>query len=177
VLLFVGAEEQGLLGSKYYAAHPTFATDDIAANINFELGNIWGPTKNVVIHGKGKSTLDAFVVAAAKRQGRRVEDEADPRSGWYYRSDQFSFARVGVPSMWFESGRDFVGKPEGWGREQVSSWIAEHYHQPSDEVTPAWRFDGLAQDTQLAFLVAAAVATADAMPRWQPGDEFARLRE
>lgn len=108
VMLFVGAEEQGLLGSKYYAEHSTFPTENIAANINFELGNIWGRTENVVIHGLGKTSLDAFVKAAAGGQQRRVEDEADPRSGWYYRSDQFSFARVGVPAIWFESGRDFV---------------------------------------------------------------------
>ncbi len=177
VFLFVGAEEQGLLGSKYYAAHPTFPADRIAANINFELGNIWGPTANVVIHGKGKSTLDDYVEAAAERQGRRVEDEADPRSGWYYRSDQFSFARAGVPSTWFESGRDFIGKPPGWGDRVVNGWIAEHYHQPSDELTDDWRFDGMAADAQLAFFVGAAVATADAMPRWRPGDEFERRRE
>jgi Zn-dependent M28 family amino/carboxypeptidase len=175
--VFVGAEEQGLLGSKYYAANPTFAVDAIAANINFELGNIWGRTKNVVIHGKGKTSLDALVTQVASGQGRRVEDEADPRSGWYYRSDQFSFARVGVPAIWFESGRDFVGKPPGWGDRVVKAWIAEHYHQPTDQVTDAWSFDGMVDDTKLAFLVGAALANRDSMPTWTPGDEFAHLRE
>lgn len=177
VFLFVGAEEQGLLGSKFYAEHPTVPAERIAANINFELGNIWGPTDDVVIHGKGKTSLDGWVEAAAGHASRRVEDEADPRSGWYYRSDQLSFARVGVPAIWFESGRDFEGKPPGWGQEHVTGWIAQHYHQPTDEVTPEWRFDGMAEDTALAFLVGAATAHADAMPTWTPGDEFERFRK
>ena len=177
IFLFVGAEEQGLLGSTFYAEHPTVAVDQIAANINFELGNIWGPTENVVIHGKGKTSLDAWVKAAANHASRRVEDEEDPRSGWYYRSDQLSFARVGVPAIWLSSGSDFEGKPPGWGQERVSGWIARHYHQPTDEVTSEWRFDGMAEDTALAFLVGAATANADAMPTWTPGDEFERLRK
>jgi Zn-dependent M28 family amino/carboxypeptidase len=177
LLLLVGAEEHGLLGSHYYARHPTFAPTKIAANLNFELGNIWGPTHNVVIHGKGKTDLDALVVAAAAHQQRRVEDEPDPDAGWFYRSDQFSFARIGVPSIWFESGRDFVGRPPGWGDEAHKRWIADHYHRPSDQLTDDWNFDGMAQDGQLAFLVAASVATAAQMPAWTPGDEFAHLRK
>jgi Zn-dependent M28 family amino/carboxypeptidase len=177
LIAFVGAEEQGLLGSKHYASNPTFAPEAIAANINFELGNIWGRTHDVVIHGKGKTDLDALVVAAAEHQERRVEDEADPRSGWYYRSDQFSFAQIGVPSIWFESGRDYVGRPEGWGDEVVERWIAEHYHQPSDELQDDWNFEGMVDDTRLGFWVAAAVATAPRMPQWAPGDEFADRRE
>jgi Zn-dependent M28 family amino/carboxypeptidase len=176
LVLLVGAEEHGLLGSHYFARHPTFAPTKIAANINFELGNIWGPTHDVVIHGKGKTDLDALVVAAAAHQQRRVEDEPDPDAGWFYRSDQFSFARIGVPSIWFESGRDFVGRPPGWGDEAHQRWIANHYHRPSDELTDDWNFDGMAQDGQLAFWVAASVATAAQMPAWTPGDEFARLR-
>ena len=177
LVAFVGAEEQGLLGSKHYAANPTFSPESIAANINFELGNIWGRTHDVVIHGKGKTDLDPLVVAAATHQGRRVEDEADPRAGWYYRSDQFSFARIGVPAIWFESGRDYVSRPEGWGDEIVERWIAEHYHKPSDELRDDWRFDGMVEDTQLGFWVAAAVARAEQMPQWTPGDEFAVIRE
>lgn len=176
LILLVGAEEQGLLGSKYYARHPSILPKNIAANINFELGNIWGRTENVVIHGMGKSDLDERVVAAAAHQGRRVEDEADPRSGWYYRSDQLSFARIGVPSIWFESGRDFVGRPEGWGDARVEQWIASHYHQPSDELREDWNFEGMVEDARLGFWVAASVAAAEAMPAWVPGDEFADRR-
>jgi Zn-dependent M28 family amino/carboxypeptidase len=177
LIAFVGAEEQGLLGSKHYAREPTFAPRTIAANINFELGNIWGRTHDVVIHGMGKTDLDALVVVAAAHQGRRVKDEADPRSGWYYRSDQFSFARIGVPAIWFESGRDFVSRPQGWGDEVVEQWIASHYHQPSDEVGDDWNFEGMAEDAQLGFWVAAAVATQPRMPQWSPDDEFAGRRD
>jgi Zn-dependent M28 family amino/carboxypeptidase len=176
LVLLVGAEEHGLLGSHYYARHPTISPPKIAANLNFELGNIWGKTKNVIIHGKGKTDLDRLVEAAAAHQGRRVEDEPDPDAGWFYRSDQFSFARIGVPSIWFESGRDFVGRPPGWGDEAHTRWIAEHYHRPTDEVTDDWSFEGMLEDAQLAFWVAASVATADEMPTWMPGDEFAHLR-
>jgi Zn-dependent M28 family amino/carboxypeptidase len=124
--------------------HSTHRRDRVvAANINFELGNIWGPTRNVVVHGKGKTTLDGFLEAAAADQNRRVEEVPNPRAGWYYRSDQFSFARAGIPALWFESGRDFVDRPPGWGDGAVDGWIGSHYHQPSNEVTDAWRFDGM----------------------------------
>jgi Zn-dependent M28 family amino/carboxypeptidase len=175
--LMVGAEENGLLGSQYYAHHPTFPPDSIAANMNFELGNIWGRTRDVVIHGKGKTDLDSLVIAAAAHQGRRVVDEPDPDAGWFYRSDQFSFARIGVPSLWFESGRDFVGRPPGWGDEAHRRWIAEHYHRPSDELTDDWSFEGMVEDARLAFWVAAAVATNDRVPSWAPGVSYARLRK
>lgn len=175
--LFVGGEEQGLLGSKYYAAHPTISPQHLAANINFELGNLWGRTRDVVVHGKGKNSLEALLDAAARHQGRVLRDEADPRAGWYYRSDQLSFARIGVPSIWFESGRDYLGRPPGWGDRQLERWIAERYHEPSDELDDTWRFDGAVEDAKLAFLVALAVATTTQPPTWTPGDEFASLRE
>lgn len=177
LVAFVGAEEQGLLGSKWLAEQALLLgpADALVANVNFELGNIWGPTTDVVIHGMGKNDLDTIVTAAAAMQDRRTRDEADPRSGWYYRSDQLSFARVGVPSVWFESGRDFVGKPAGWGEEHVSGWISEHYHQPSDEVRDDWQWGGLVQDARLGLLVTAAIAHAPSRPRWSPGDEFANV--
>ncbi len=172
MVLFVAAEEQGLLGSKYYTEHPTIHPGKIAADINFELGNVWGRTADVTIFGKGKSTLEDVLAELAAGQGRYVTSESTPRSGWYYRSDQFSFASIGVPAIWFKSGTDFIGRPEGWGEQQYADWIENNYHRPADEVEDSWILDGLAEDAHLAFGLALTVANADEMPTWYPGDEF-----
>jgi hypothetical protein len=172
LVFFPAAEEQGLLGSKYYSEHPTVEPGKIAANINFELGNIWGRTRDVTIFGKGKSTLEDLLAELTERQGRYVTGESTPRSGWYYRSDQFSFARIGVPAIWFKSGTDFIDRPEGWGEQQYADWIERNYHRPSDEVEDWWNFDGLLEDAHLGFQLALSVASADQMPTWYPGDEF-----
>jgi Zn-dependent M28 family amino/carboxypeptidase len=172
MVLFVAAEEQGLLGSKYFAQNPSVPPGKIAADINFELGNVWGRTADVTIFGKGKSTLEDVLEDLAAGQGRYVAEESTPRSGWYYRSDQFSFARIGVPSIWFKSGTDFIGRPRGWGEQQYADWIENSYHRPSDEVEEDWNFDGLVEDARLAFQLALVVANADEMPAWYPGDEF-----
>jgi Zn-dependent M28 family amino/carboxypeptidase len=169
LVVFVGAEEQGLLGSAHFARQPTVPRERLIANINFEMGNIWGPTRDVVIRGDGKTSLEAIVAAAARRQGRAVVPDPEPQTGWYYRSDQWSFARAGIPAVWFESGTDFIGRPAGWGAETVASWIRDHYHRPSDRLTPEWDFRGMLLDAKLAFLVTAAVATADACPRFYAG--------
>jgi Zn-dependent M28 family amino/carboxypeptidase len=177
LFLFVAAEEQGILGSLYYTRNPSFPPGKLAADINFELGNVWGPTRDVTIFGRGKSTLEDLLEEAAAVQGRVVVGESTPRAGWYYRSDQFSFARIGVPAIWFKSGTDFIGRPEGWGDARYAEWIEERYHRPSDEVEDWWNFEGLAEDAQLAFTVAVEVANADQMPTWYPGDEFEDERE
>jgi Zn-dependent M28 family amino/carboxypeptidase len=176
LFLFVGAEEQGLLGSAYFARNPTFHPGKIAADINFELGNIWGRTRDVAVFGKGKSTLEDLLTRAAAGQDRIVKGEATPDEGWYYRSDQFSFARIGVPAIWFKSGTDFIGKPEGWGKEIMAEWINNNYHQPNDELEESWNFEGMVEDARLAFLLGLAVAGADEMPSWYPGDEFEEER-
>jgi Zn-dependent M28 family amino/carboxypeptidase len=176
MLLFPAAEEQGLLGSKYYAANPTFPPGRIAADINFELGNIWGRTSDVTIFGMGKSTLEDILAELAAEQGRSVAAEKTLRAGWFYRSDQFSFARMGVPAIWFKSGTEFIGRPEGWGERTHASWIEENYHRPGDEVREDWNYEGLVDDARLAFRLGLAVAAADEMPAWYPGDEFEATR-
>jgi len=173
----VSCEESGLLGSAYYAAHPTFPVERIAADVNFDGGNIFGRTHDVALVGMGKSTLDQVAAAVATSQGRVVTDETFPDRGAYYRSDHFSFARVGVPGLYFKGGLDFVGREPGWGKKVTEEWNNANYHQPSDEYDPSWSFDGMIEDTQLGFLAGLAVAQADAMPTWLPGDEFAKLRE
>ena len=172
----VSCEESGLLGSAYYTAHPTFPIERIAADVNFDAGNIFGKTRDVALVGEGKSTLDQVAEAVAALQGRVVTEETFADRGMYYRSDHFSFARAGVPGLYFKGGLDFVGREPGWGKKVTEEWGNMHYHQPSDEYGPSWNFDGMIEDAQLGFLAGLAVAQADAMPTWLPGDEFAKLR-
>jgi Zn-dependent M28 family amino/carboxypeptidase len=149
----------------------------LVADINFELGNVWGRTRDVMVYGLGKSELDEWLAAAARSQGRVIRGEQDVRAGWFYRSDQISFARIGVPAIWFKSGVDFIGREPGWGEARYAEWIENDYHRPSDEVRESWVLDGLAEDAQLAFMLGAALATADATPTWRPGDEFEDERQ
>jgi len=176
MFLFIAAEEQGLLGSAYFTRNPPVPVARIAANINFELGNVWGRTRDVIIYGKGKSTLEDLLAGLAEDQDRFVVAEQDLNAGWYYRSDQFSFARVGVPAIWFKSGTDFIDRPAGEGANIYQEWIATHYHQPCDEVEPSWKLDGLVEDARLAFRLGFEVANRDEMPRWYEGDEFEARR-
>ncbi|MDX1501401.1 MAG: M28 family peptidase [Thermoanaerobaculia bacterium] len=176
LLAFVGAEEQGLLGSDYFANHPTVPPGKMAANINYDGGNIWGATRDVTYIGYGKSSLDRVVERYAGYQGRVVEPDQFPDKGYFYRSDQFHFARVGVPAIYLDTGTDFVGRPEGWGREQVEQWTEVHYHQPSDELVDDWSFDGMVADARLGLYMGCEIADADEMPSWNPGDEFEAAR-
>ena len=116
-------------------------------------------------------------IAAADLQGRYVVGDQFPDRGYFYRSDQFSFARVGVPAVWFDTGTDFVDRPESWGREQIDEWTAQHYHQQSDRWDPeTWDLSGAVQDARLGFYVGLAVAQRDELPAWVPGDEFEAAR-
>jgi Zn-dependent M28 family amino/carboxypeptidase len=177
MMLFVAAEEQGLLGSRYYAEHPSVPPGKMAANINYDGGNIWGRAKDIIYVGKGKSTLDADVDAIAKLQGRTVTPDQFPDRGFFYRSDQFNFAKIGVPALYLDTGTDFVGKPAGWGKEQHEAYEEKHYHQPSDEISDTWNYDGMIEDAQLGFWVGLNVANADTLPAWTPGDEFEAARK
>jgi Zn-dependent M28 family amino/carboxypeptidase len=176
VFLAVAAEEQGLLGSEYFVRHPTVPLDRIAADLNFDGGNIWGRTRDVAALGYGKSTLDEIVREAAAQQGRTYSDDPFPERGLFYRSDQFSFARSGVPALLVRSGTDFIGRPKDWGRMQVDAWLEKHYHQPSDDFDPGWDLSGMVDDARLAFAVGLALANGDGMPTWNPTDEFAAVR-
>jgi Zn-dependent M28 family amino/carboxypeptidase/ketosteroid isomerase-like protein len=176
LIAFVGAEEQGLLGSAYYAAHPTFPPGRIAANINYDSGNIWGRTGDLAMLGYGKSTLDTVVKQVAASQGRTVKPDQLPDRGYFYRSDQFNFAKIGVPAMYLKTGTDFIGRPPGWGREQIEAYEDNHYHQPSDELQDDWNLDGMVEDARLGFHVGLITANADVTPAWYPGDEFEAIR-
>jgi Zn-dependent M28 family amino/carboxypeptidase len=173
----VAAEESGLLGSQYFCEHPPIAPKYLAANVNIDGINIWGKTRDIAFVGLGRSSLDKVVVELAASQNRTVKGDQFPDKGFFYRSDQFNFAKIGVPAVYFDPGTDFEGQPAGWGKEQIEKWTATDYHQPSDEFGPAWDLSGAVLDAQLQFLVGLKVANAPAMPTWNPGDEFEAARK
>ena len=177
LVLFPAVEEQGSLGSRYFANSGVIHPGLLVANINIELGNVWGRTRDVIVYGLGKSELDDWLTEAAKAQNRNIRGEQDVKAGWFYRSDQISFARAGVPAIWFKSGVDFIGREPGWGEQQYADWIKYKYHTPGDEVEDSWNLDGLTEDARLAFRLAAAVANADVTPTWYAGDEFEAVRK
>ncbi|MCP4201586.1 MAG: M28 family peptidase [bacterium] len=176
MLTFVAAEEQGLLGSAYFAKNPPVPAGRLAANINYDGANIWGRTADVTYIGYGKSSLDAVVERFAAEQERTVKPDQFPDRGFFYRSDQFNFAKVGVPAIYLDTGTEFVDRPEGWGKEQIEAWEAVHYHQPSDELVDDWDFDGMIQDTVLGFNMGLYLAEQDDLPTWNTGDEFEAAR-
>ena len=176
MLMFAAAEEQGLIGSQYFAEQPPVPAGRIAANINYDSGNIWGETRDITFIGLGKSSLDAVADEVAKHEARTVVGDLLPDRGYYYRSDQFNFAKIGVPAFYLRGGGDFVGRPAGWGIQQLELYEANDYHQPSDELTPDWNFDGMVQDARFGFYAGLIVANDDELPRWNAGNEFEAAR-
>ena len=177
LFLMVTAEEQGLLGSEYYARTPIYPLNKTLAVINIDGVNTWGRTRDIVLVGKGASDLDDYTIAAAKEQGRVVVPDAEPEKGFYYRSDHFNFAKVGVPALDPNDGVEFIGKPAGWGMKMRDRYTAEDYHQPSDEVKPDWDLSGAVEDSKLFYTVGLRVANAGKWPEWKPGNEFRAIRE
>ena len=176
LFLFVGAEEQGLLGSKFYAANPTFHPGRIAANVNLDSTNIWGRTLDLTLIGKGKSSLDEVATKYATLQGRSLKGDQFPDRGSFYRSDQFNFAKIGVPALYFKSGTEVRDRPAGWGKARIEENERTRYHQPSDEIHDGWSFEGMVEDARLAFLAGLDIAQTRELPAWNPGDEFEAAR-
>ncbi len=176
VFALVGAEEQGLIGSRYYARYPTFHPGRIAANVNFDGVGIWGEASDMIFIGLGKSSLDEVATNVASHVGRTLRGDQFPDQGYFYRSDQFSFAKIGVPGIYLDGGIEIIGKPDGWGKQQIDAYTAHDYHQPSDELTDDWVFDGMVADTRFGLLTTYLIAQADDLQSWNPGDEFAAAR-
>lgn len=177
LLAFVGAEEQGLLGSKYLAAHPPIPSGKMAAVINIDGMGIFGRTRDVNLIGMGKSNLDETVKRLAAWQDRFVTPDQFPDKGFFYRSDQFSLAKIGVPAVYLHPGIQVIGKPDNYGRQQREAWIEHHYHQTSDELEDSWNLEGAVEDARLLFHVGLSIANAGEMPAWYPGDEFEPARQ
>ena len=173
----VTAEEQGLLGSEYLSKHPPVEPGRIAANVNIDGVSIFGRTKDLTMVGFGKSSLDPIIVALAKMEGRVVKPDQFPDRGFFYRSDQFNLAKIGVPAAYFNSGTEIIGKPTGWGKKRIEEWEEKDYHQPSDELRSDWDLSGAVEDIRLDFWLGMKVANADRMPEWNRGDEFEAARK
>jgi len=177
LFLAVTAEEQGLLGSAYYSVVPIYPLARTLANINIDVLNTWGPTKDITVIGLGASELDDYVREAAAAQGRILRPDAEPEKGFYYRSDHFNFAKQGVPAFFPEPGVDYLGKPAEFGRQTREQYTANDYHSPQDEIKPDWDLGGAVQDLQLFLTMGLRVANAAKFPEWRAGNEFRAIRE
>jgi len=178
-ILFVAvtAEEQGLLGSAYYARNPIYPLPKTLASINMDGMNMWGRTKDVTITGMGASDLDDYAVAVATEQGRIVKPDPKPEAGSYYRSDHFPFAKEGVPALASGSGIEYVGKPEDYGTKLRDEYTAKLYHSPFDDVKPDWDLSGAVEEADFYLRITYNVAQADTFPEWKPGNEFKAKRD
>ena len=172
--LIVTAEEQGLLGSKYYADNPIIPLDKTVANINMDAMNVLGKTKDIAVIGMGKSDLEEELTIAATRQGRTVTQEDRPEAGYYYRSDHFSFAKVGVPALYAKGGSEPFDEETAKYRKRTSVIVTGCYHQVCDKFRDDWDLSGISQDTQLLMEVGYLVANKDSWPQWRETSEFQR---
>jgi Zn-dependent M28 family amino/carboxypeptidase len=177
VFLSVTAEEQGLLGSDYYAKHPIYPLNKTVANINMDGINPLEKTKDIIITGAGQNDLEDYVAEIAKAQSRYLAPEAHPEAGHYYRSDHFSLAKVGVPALDCSGGIDVIGKGKEYGKKLEDDYTANRYHRPADEFDPKWTFDGGMQDMQVLFLVGKKLANETTWPQWKAGSEFKAIRD
>lgn len=178
IFIALTAEEAGLLGSRYFAQNPTVPPVKIVANLNVDGINIWGRTKDVVLIGMEKSTLGEIIDAIARKyQNRYAKPDQFPELGMFYRSDQFNFAKAGIPAVFFDNGVEYIGKPADYGKKVVEEYIQKNYHQPSDEYNDSWVLDGAVEDAKLVFMVAYYLANADEKPQWKPDSEFKAIRE
>lgn len=178
ILLAVTAEEQGLWGSAYYAQNPIYPTAKTVANINIDGLNPFEKTKDIIIVGQGQSELEEYLKEAAEQAGRVVAFENHPEAGYYYRSDHFNFAKVGVPALYTSNGIDVIGKGPVFGEKRDAEYTEKHYHRPSDEFDPAtWTFEGGIDDLKLFFQVGKRLAFEEKMAQWKEGSEFKAIRE
>jgi Zn-dependent M28 family amino/carboxypeptidase len=178
VFLAVTAEEQGLWGSAYYAENPVYPKEKTVANINMDGINPYGKMKDIMIVGKGQSDLEDYLREEASLFGRDVIADNEPEKGYYFRSDHFNFAKIGIPALYTKTGDDFTGKGKEYGQQLKNTYTQKYYHQPSDEYdTTRMHFDGGIEDLKLLFQVGKRLSFTDAWPQWKEGSEFKATRE
>jgi Zn-dependent M28 family amino/carboxypeptidase len=177
VFLAVTAEEQGLLGSEYYATHPIFPLNKTVADLNMDALGDYGETNDFAITGKGQNDLEDYVKAYAGEHGKKVTGDKNPGAGGYYRSDHFNFAKVGVPALDLNNGAESTAHGEAWGKQKQQEYGDLHYHQPSDNYSSTMNADGMAQVANLLFVVGNKLADETTFPGWKKGSEFKAVRE
>ncbi|MEW6983013.1 M28 family metallopeptidase [Colwelliaceae bacterium 6471] len=173
----VTAEEQGRLGSRYFANHPTMPLNKIVGLVNMDSLDITGLKKDITVVGFGKSHLEQYLTKAAKRQNRTLTPEQTPERGYYYRSDHFSLAKKGVPALSAGGGSMLLNDEQEKIAKPVKAVVARCYHQTCDEYNDAWGWDGLVAELQLFFEVGYLLANTDDWPNWQQGTEFKAARD
>jgi len=171
------AEEQGLLGSEYYAKHPVYPVNKTVADINMDMMGLAGKTKDVIIFGYGQSDLEDYAAVSAKKQGRVIVKDPVPSTGLYYRSDHFNFAKVGIPSLFTGSGVDNVAHGREWGRKQAEEFTKSRYHSPQDEFSAIADRGGMVEDVRMLFDLGYRLSNESSFPQWKTGSEFKAARE
>ena len=177
VFLAVTAEESGLLGSKYYAENPVFPLAQTVGGLNMDALSPTGPARDVTVIGRGKSELEAYLTRALAIEGRTASDEPTPEKGYYYRSDHFSFAKLGVPMLYFDAGEDLLEGGTAAGRAAAEDYTVNRYHGPEDEVEAITRWDGMIADLRLFWRIGRELGNSNDWPNWLPGDEFRAARD
>ncbi len=177
VFVALTAEESGLLGSAYYGENPVYPLAKTVGGANMDALAMYGPSKDVIVIGPGKSQLDTYLDAALKAQGRTATPEPTPEKGFYYRSDHFSLAKHGVPMVYFETGQNLVKGGLAAGQAAAKDYEEHRYHAPSDEYDPNWDWSGVQQDVALYYSLSRALAESRDWPNWMPGDEFRSIRD
>jgi Zn-dependent M28 family amino/carboxypeptidase len=173
----VTGEESGLLGSKYYAEHPVYPLAHTVGGVNMDVLSVNGMTRDLVVVGRGKSELDDYLARAAAERHLAVHDDPSPEAGHYYRSDHFSFAKLGVPMLDAGSGEDLVVGGVAAGHAASEDYRLHRYHQPSDQYDPHWDWSGAIRDLGIYYEIGRQLADTDAWPNWYPGDEFRAIRD
>ena len=174
VFVATTAEERGLLGARWYVRHPLYPLDKTVADINIDGINAFGRSTGVDVIGYGANTLEDVLVDAAQMQGREVFAEARPELGLMYRSDQFEFSRVGVPSLFMTAHPRLRGRSLAYARERIESYAQRDYHTPRNVVRADWDLSGAVEDLQLMLDVGYRCSNTPRAPQWKPGAEFHR---
>jgi Zn-dependent M28 family amino/carboxypeptidase len=178
VFIATTGEESGLLGSEYFATHPTVPIDKVAANINIDATNVYGTTPEIVLLGVERSDMRAAVDEAVKRWGRKLGQDEHPERGYFYRSDHFPLAKVGVPavSITLPNASTFNGPNAEKAKKLATEYNETCYHQPCDEYSAEWDLSGAVEDMQLLADLGWRLAEAKQMPRYNADQQFARPR-